>query len=177
MLTAIWAQNEFGQIAIQGAPGLPWHCPADLRHFQRETMDHVLVVGRTTFRTLPVLPGRRFIVLTHRPHELVDGPNRKSILAVVDSPAVAAATAYLHDLNPLCIGGAATYEAMLPYCGYATVTQLTVGRLIYHALHAPELPKEKWCEDEREKLEPGVIHVGRDNPEVIRYHRRTPELA
>jgi dihydrofolate reductase len=45
--------------------GLPWHLPADLRHFKALTQGKPMIMGRRTFESLPgLLPGRRHIVLT-----------------------------------------------------------------------------------------------------------------
>ena len=45
--------------------GLPWHIPADLRHFKALTIGKAMVMGRKTFESFPApLPGRRHIVLT-----------------------------------------------------------------------------------------------------------------
>ena len=47
--------------------GLPWHQPDDLRHFQRLTLHHPVVMGRKTFETFPgTLPGRLNIVVTRQ---------------------------------------------------------------------------------------------------------------
>lgn len=44
---------------------LPWHLPADLKHFKRITMGAPMIMGRKTFESLPgLLPGRAHIVLT-----------------------------------------------------------------------------------------------------------------
>jgi dihydrofolate reductase len=44
---------------------LPWHLPADLRHFKEVTMGTPMIMGRRTFDSLPgLLPARRHIVLT-----------------------------------------------------------------------------------------------------------------
>lgn len=44
---------------------LPWHLPADLRHFKAVTTGLPMIMGRRTFDSLPgLLPGRRHIVLT-----------------------------------------------------------------------------------------------------------------
>jgi dihydrofolate reductase len=44
---------------------LPWHIPADLRHFKAVTAGKPMIMGRRTFDSLPgLLPGRRHIVLT-----------------------------------------------------------------------------------------------------------------
>ena len=63
MLTFVWAEDEAHQIGYQGK--LPWHLPADLRHFKKFTWGHPMVMGRRTFASLPeLLPGRPHIVLT-----------------------------------------------------------------------------------------------------------------
>ena len=51
---------------VIGAEGrLPWHIPADLKHFKALTTGKPMVMGRKTFESLPgLLPGRRHIVLT-----------------------------------------------------------------------------------------------------------------
>lgn len=57
------ARADNGVIGRDGA--LPWHIPADLRHFKRMTMGTPMIMGRRTFESLPgLLPGRRHIVLT-----------------------------------------------------------------------------------------------------------------
>ena len=44
---------------------LPWHLPADLRHFKQLTMGHTVILGRKTFEAVGrPLPGRHWIVLT-----------------------------------------------------------------------------------------------------------------
>ena len=44
---------------------LPWHIPADLKHFKAITQGKPMIMGRRTFESLPgLLPGRRHIVLT-----------------------------------------------------------------------------------------------------------------
>lgn len=57
------ARARNGVIGKDG--GLPWHIPADLKHFKAVTMGTVMVMGRRTFDSLPgLLPGRRHVVLT-----------------------------------------------------------------------------------------------------------------
>lgn len=45
---------------------LPWHLPADLKHFRQLTTGHAVVMGKRTFESLPngPLPNRKNIVLT-----------------------------------------------------------------------------------------------------------------
>lgn len=50
---------------IGDGSGMPWHLPADLRHFKETTAGGVLVMGRSTWDSIGrPLPGRRTIVLT-----------------------------------------------------------------------------------------------------------------
>ena len=50
-----------GVIGREGA--LPWHLPADLKHFKALTMGKPMIMGRKTFESLPgLLPGRTHIV-------------------------------------------------------------------------------------------------------------------
>jgi dihydrofolate reductase len=45
--------------------GIPWHLPADLRHFKRLTTGHTIIMGRKTFECIGrALPDRRTIVVT-----------------------------------------------------------------------------------------------------------------
>jgi len=62
-VTLIVARAQNGVIGREGK--LPWHIPADLKRFKALTMGSVMIMGRTTFESLPgLLPGRRHIVLT-----------------------------------------------------------------------------------------------------------------
>ncbi len=62
-ITLVVARARNGVIGRGGK--LPWHIPADLRHFKEVTMGTPMIMGRKTFESLPgLLPGRRHIVLT-----------------------------------------------------------------------------------------------------------------
>ena len=53
---------------------LPWHMPADLRHFKRTTMGHHLIIGRTTWIEVgKPLPGRTMVVVTRSRDFRADG--------------------------------------------------------------------------------------------------------
>lgn len=47
--------------------GLPWHLPADLKHFKQITMGHYMIMGRKTFESIgKPLPGRTSVVITRQ---------------------------------------------------------------------------------------------------------------
>ena len=59
----VLARAANGVIGKDG--GMPWHVPADLRHFKQITKGRSMIMGRKTFDSLPgLLEGRRHIVLT-----------------------------------------------------------------------------------------------------------------
>ena len=62
-VSLIVAVSSNGVIGRDG--GLPWHLPADLKHFKRTTMGHHLIVGRRTWEEVgKPLPGRTMVVVT-----------------------------------------------------------------------------------------------------------------
>jgi len=62
-ITLVLARADNGVIGRDN--GLPWHLPADLKHFKALTQGRPMIMGRRTFDSLPgLLPGRRHIVLT-----------------------------------------------------------------------------------------------------------------
>lgn len=66
MIRFIWAEDEDGHIGYQGI--LPWHLPADLKHFKDLTSNHIIVMGRRTFESFPgLLPKRQHIILSTSP--------------------------------------------------------------------------------------------------------------
>ena len=66
MLRFIWAEDEASYIGYQGR--LPWHLPADMKHFKELTSDHVIVMGRKTFESFPgLLPKREHVIHSTSP--------------------------------------------------------------------------------------------------------------
>ncbi|QPQ55012.1 dihydrofolate reductase [Allosphingosinicella flava] len=65
-IAIVVARAENGVIGKDGK--LPWHLPADLKHFKAVTQGAPMIMGRKTFESLPgLLPGRRHIVVTRDP--------------------------------------------------------------------------------------------------------------
>ena len=63
-IIGIWAQTENGIIGKDQV--MPWHLPAELKHFKETTMGQAILMGRVTFDGMKkrVLPGRTSIILT-----------------------------------------------------------------------------------------------------------------
>jgi dihydrofolate reductase len=61
----IVAMDENGVIAVDGK--IPWHYKADFKRFKEQTMGGTLIMGNTTYESLPKpLPGRQMVVLTRK---------------------------------------------------------------------------------------------------------------
>lgn len=86
---------------------MPWHLPADLKHFKATTMGKPIVMGRKTYESIGrPLPGRKNIVLTRDETLEIEGCD------VVTSPE--AALEAVGDFEEVMItGGANVYEQFL----------------------------------------------------------------
>ncbi len=114
-ITLIYARATNGVIGRDGT--LPWHIPADLRHFKALTADKPMIMGRKTFESLPgMLPGRRHIVLTRR----VRWDSGEAEVAT--SVAQALELAGKGDVS--IIGGAAIYDVFMPLATGIELTEI-----------------------------------------------------
>lgn len=89
MLTFVWTEDE-NQL-IGRANKVPWHLPADLKHFKAVTMGDAVLMGRKTYEGLPIkpLPNRRNIILTRNKDYVAPGAevfhSKEAILSAVDT--------------------------------------------------------------------------------------------
>ncbi len=104
---------------VIGAGGrLPWHLPADLRHFRALTLGKPIVMGRRTFESIGrPLPGRTNIVVTRDPELRAAG-----ISIARDLEAALCMARPLGEV--MVIGGAAIYVQALPLCGRIYLTEI-----------------------------------------------------
>lgn len=96
---------------------LPWHIPADLKHFKQLTMGKPMIMGRKTFDSLPgLLPGRKHIVLTRDPAWTAEGA------VVARTPQDALRTA--QDDRVAVIGGAEIFALFVPIANAVELTEV-----------------------------------------------------
>ena len=62
MLIGILAMTKDGLIGKDG--GLPWHIPDDLRFFREMVKNKTMVMGKNTWKSMPIRPNQRAIVYT-----------------------------------------------------------------------------------------------------------------
>lgn len=88
---------------------MPWHLPADLKHFKAITLGKPVIMGRKTYESIgKALPGRKNIVITNSlTYTLPDA-------IVVNSCEAALSVASNNTDEVMIIGGGAIYEAFLP---------------------------------------------------------------
>src|ERR1700675_4106402 len=96
--------------------GLPWHLPADLRHFKSLTLGKPVLMGRKTYESIgKALPGRTNIVLSRSaefsPSDCV------VVKSLADARMAAGAEPAL-----MVIGGAEIYRQCLPLAGRIHLT-------------------------------------------------------
>lgn len=119
MKTIVAVDKDWG-IGAEG--GLLVHISEDLKRFRRLTSGHPVVMGRSTFCSLPgqkPLPGRENLVLSRNPACRIEGalvlPSLEALFAHV--------AGYAEDV--FVIGGEQVYRLLLPYCTVAYVTHFT----------------------------------------------------
>jgi len=117
---------------------LPWHLPADLKHFRALTVDKPVIMGRKTYDSMgKPLPRRRNIVLTRDFSFAPDGVEiANSIQDVWEMTS--------RDPEIAIIGGAEIFDAFAPYVNVAYVTRVDAdaeGDVYYNAPERPSTCK------------------------------------
>jgi dihydrofolate reductase len=139
-IAAIFAMSDNRVIGKNNQ--LPWHLPADMRHFKQLTMGKPILLGRKTYESIGhALPGRCNVVITR-------DVNFKAPGCVVANSLETALLAADYSEEIFVIGGAVLYQHLLPRTHRLYMT------LIHHSFdgdaYFPELNIDEWQEIERE---------------------------
>lgn len=143
VLSAIAAQGENRVIGKDNK--MPWHLPADLKHFKTITSGHPVLMGRKTFESIgKPLPNRTNIIMTR------DSNYSAPDCIIVNNVETAVSMANELEMDEIfIIGGAEIYRQLLPQIQRVYLT------IIHHAFEGdaffPELNKNEWHEISREK--------------------------
>lgn len=94
---------------------MPWHLPADLRHFKEITMGRPIIMGRKTWEAIgKPLPGRHNIVVSRGRPDLPDGV---SLAGGLDEALTLAGEGVV-----MIIGGGELYRQALPLAARMELT-------------------------------------------------------
>jgi dihydrofolate reductase len=150
---------------IGNANRLPWHLPADLKHFKSVTLGKPMLMGRKTFESIgKALPGRRNLVMTRgRP---IDAAGVETVKSVEEALVAAREADEL-----MVIGGAEIFRICLP----------RAQRIYLTRVHAPiagdtRFPPVDW--NEWRSVERNVQPADEKNTYAmtfLRLERRSPE--
>ena len=134
---------------------LPWHLPADLKHFKTLTMGHHIVMGRKTFESIgKPLSGRTSVVITRNADYTAEG--------VTIAHALGEAIALCcDDPEIFIIGGAELYRQAIHLANRIYLTEIELD--ITGDAHFAELDKAAWRESSR------VSHMP-DEKNLHHYH-------
>ncbi|MFT3821298.1 MAG: dihydrofolate reductase [Rubrivivax sp.] len=131
--------------------GLAWRLPEDQQHFRAVTMGAPVIMGRSTWDSLPArfrpLPGRRNIVLTRQPQWQADGAE-----VAHDLDAALALAGHAAEAGRVfVIGGAEVYALALPRADELVLTE--IERDFDGDVRFPEWPRDRFVETERRRLQ------------------------
>lgn len=115
---------------------MPWHLPADLRHFKALTLGKPVVMGRQTYLSLgKPLPGRRNIVLTHDVHFMAAGCD-----IAHDWQQALALCSECEEM--MVIGGQAVYQQTLPLATRMYLTEIDLS--VQGDRFFPQWDEDEW---------------------------------
>lgn len=150
---------------IGRANQLPWHLPADLKHFKALTLGHPIIMGRNTYLSIGrPLPQRTNIILTRNPAFSAPG----CVIATNLDSALRIATPL--DNEVFIIGGADIYRQLLPHVQrlYLTIIeQAFEGDAFF-----PDIDLREWHEIANEYHAPDT-----DNPYPYRFIQLEREVS
>ena len=125
---------------------LPWHLPADLKHFKKTTMGHHIIMGRKTFESVGrPLPGRVNVVISRNPDFRADD------VIVVHSLDEAYRVA-VGDEQVFVIGGSEIFREALP--GIERLYLTLIDHSFEGDTYFPELSLDDWILVSREDHQP-----------------------
>jgi dihydrofolate reductase len=135
---------------------MPWHLPAELRHFKKVTMGKPIIMGRKTFDSIGrVLPGRRNIIITHDPQFQFDG-------TVVVHSLDDALTAAGSDDEVMIIGGGHLYRQVIKCADRLYLTMIDAD--IEGDTFFPEIAEHEW-----QKVEEVCRAADEENRHAMRF--------
>lgn len=147
-ISLIWAQDKKRLIGSGGQ--LPWHLPADMAWFKKNTMGKSILMGRKTFDSIGhPLPGRNNIVITSQDIEI------SGCMVVHSLDEAIAMMGKAEEL--MVIGGAQIYKLALSRASRFYITQ--IHATIEGDTFFPVFDDSEWKEIFREDRKPDKKNI------------------
>ena len=128
---------------------IPWHYPADMKHFRRTTKGHPVVAGRKTYESFKIrpLPGRLNFILTRNP----DYTSDEGVIICQDLDQVVATVKERSAEKLFILGGAEIYNLALPLTDEMILTHLPIE--VEGDAYFPQWDEAEWevAEERREE--------------------------
>lgn len=132
MINMIVCKNNFDYIGKDNK--MLYHIPKDLAFFKRKTVNHIIIMGRKTFESLPdLLPNREHWVITRdtsfnktRSFNSID-----DVLEAIDP-----------NVDYYIIGGGETYKQFMPYANCLYITEVDDFKM--GDVRFPSIDMTKW---------------------------------
>jgi len=128
---------------------LPWHLPADLKHFKSLTIGHSMIMGRKTYESIgKPLPGRTNIIVTKQSNFQAPGT---TIVNSIEEALEKSKESSCANNESFIIGGAELYRQTLKLCHRMYITEIQgdfEGDTFF-----PEFNQDDWQETTRERHE------------------------
>ena len=138
---------------------LPWHLPADLKHFKFLTMGKTIVMGRKTYESIgKPLPGRVNIIITRQAGYEVPGA---TVVSSIDDALLMCEKIRSINGENFIIGGEELYRQTLKICQRIYITE--IQRDFEGDVYFPEVDPNEWEETQRDK------HIS-ENDTNLEYH-------
>lgn len=135
LISAIGAVASNGMLGLDG--WLPWDIPEELAYFETTVAGAALVIGRSTYESMDIVPEDSFIVSRRDDLQLRPGCSR---VASVEQGLLGA----LATGKPVfVIGGASIYAAAWPYCRHFYLTRIEMP-FAGDTLFPAEIPLASW---------------------------------
>lgn len=111
---------------IGAGNAMPWHLPADLKHFKKTTLGKPIIMGRKTYASIgKALPGRLNIVVSSDVHfKLADATVVHSCEQAINVATKHCESQSIEDPEVMIIGGGTIYRHFLAFCHRLYLTQI-----------------------------------------------------
>lgn len=111
---------------------IPWHIPEDLKHFKKVTTNGYVVMGNTTFKSLPykaLSSNRTFLVLssTKRGSTIYDNAR---VIYFNDIESILKYCEGLGNASIYIAGGSKIYDLFIDYCNRAIITLIHNNEIV-----------------------------------------------